>query len=69
MKRKLTEYQAEKLSVQKLLDALSCLWFGSVLSSEETNRALKEIRTEALVQGVDVRGTRFPWKWKAVRKS
>jgi hypothetical protein len=69
MKRGLTKYQAEKLAVQELLDALGCLWLGSVLSSEETNHALRYIRTEALEQGVDVRDTRFPWKWKAVRKS
>lgn len=66
MKRKLTEYQADKAKIQRMLDALSVLYYWPLLRAE-AQRSLSEIVKEANSQGVEVVGTKYPGLWKTRR--
>lgn len=67
MKRRLTEYQTDKLELQKALDGLSALHRYAALPNGVLDRLLRLTTREARDHGLSVAGTPVPFKWKAVR--
>lgn len=67
-KRRLTEYQADKLELQRALDGLSALHRYAALPSGVLDKLLRLTIREAREHGLSVAGTSIPFKWKAARR-
>lgn len=66
--RRLTEYQADKLELQRALDGLSALHRYTALPSGVLDRLLRLTTRDAREHGLSVTGTPVPFRWKAARR-